>query len=367
MVEESAGRLLSDGGERPSALFNSRGDFLYFVPGAPTGHRTPEPNLVIGFIDSGTTSRHPQLDGLVIEEKTFVEGPVEDELGHGTWTMLVSLSVEPGRPVGFYSAKVTRNGSDLRPKIVNAAFDWLVSKGVKVINMSLGFDRLTPEVEALCGRIRLNPSVMVIAAAGNSGPEVKVYPAACGSNNVLSVGELRGGRPTSTSGQGQVYSEPPRFIVRWAFLLEQGREAWRAGRQDEARDLWLKSLNDTDNSGALVELGLFEAHSGHWKEARPYIARAAEMAPDNAEILQTMGAVFFATGEDDKAIEWYNRALAIDPKNVRALANLARALAVNGDRRGASEILDRVRTIKPDYPHIPEIQSLISSPPGTRP
>jgi Flp pilus assembly protein TadD len=155
--------------------------------------------------------------------------------------------------------------------------------------------------------------------------------------------------------------------VRWAFLLEQGREAWRAGRHDDARNLWMQSLNDTENPEALVELGLFEANSGRWKEARPYIARAAEMAPDNAEILQTMGAVLFATGEFDAAIEWYERALLIDPKNARALANLARSRAVKGDGRGATEMLDRLRTVMPAHPDIPEIESMISSPPGARP
>ena len=354
----SIGRLLSDGGQQPSTFFDSHGDFLYFVPRVPTGRRTPEPGLVIGFIDSGTTSHHPQLEGLVIEEKSFVDGPAQDEVGHGTWCMLVSLSADPGKAFGFYSAKVTRDGSALRPKTVIAAFDWLVSKGVKVINMSLGFERRTLDVDALCRRIQGNPSVIVIAAAGNSGPDVKVYPAACGADNVLSVGELRDRRPTSTSGQGQVYGEPPRFLVRWAFLLEQGREAWRAGRRDEARDLWMKSLNDTENPGALFELGVFEANSGRWKEARPYIARAAEMAPDNAEILQTMGAIFFAVGEDDAAIEWYERALVIDPKNARALANLARSRAVKWDRPGAREMLDRLRAVQPDHPHIPEIEIL---------
>jgi subtilisin family serine protease len=209
--DDAIGRLLSDGGQQPSTFFDSHGDFLYFVPGASTGHRTPEPDLVIGFIDSGTTSRHPQLDGLVIEEKSFVDGPAQDEIGHGTWAMLVSLAGAPGKAVGFYSAKVTRDGSALRPKTVIAAFDWLVSKGVKVINMSLGFGRRTPDVDALCRRIQDNPSVIVVAAAGNSGPDVKVYPAACGTDNVLAVGEVRGERPTSTSGQGQVYAEPPRF------------------------------------------------------------------------------------------------------------------------------------------------------------
>lgn len=364
--DEAVGALLTDGGPQPSSFFDARGDFLYFVPGAPTGHRTANADLAIGFIDSGTTSRHPQLDGLVIEEKSFVDGPVQDEIGHGTWAMLVALSAAPAVDFGFYSAKVTRDGSGLRAKTVIAAFDWLVSKGVKSINMSLGFDRLTADVDALCQRIRDTPSVVVVAAAGNLGPDVKVYPAACGAANVLSVGELQNGQPTSTSGQGQVYAEPPRFLVRWAFLLEQGREAWRANRPEEARDLWMKSLNDAENPGALMELGLAEANSGHWKEARPYIERAAKAAPGNAEILQTLGAVLFALREDDEAIEWYQRALAIDPTNVRALANLARSRAVKGDRAGALEMLNRLRAVEPDHPHISEIEAMISSIPGSR-
>src|ERR1700733_4929501 len=94
-VDGCIGRLFSDGGPQPSAMFDSHGEFIYFVPGAPTGRQPADPDIIIGFIDSGTTSHHPQLAGLVIEEKTFLEGPVRDEIGHGTLSMLVAASVEP--------------------------------------------------------------------------------------------------------------------------------------------------------------------------------------------------------------------------------------------------------------------------------
>lgn len=169
------GQLLSDGFPPPSAMFDAKGEFQFYVPGVPVGPRQPEPGLVVGFIDSGTTSTHAQLAGLVLEERTFVDGPVRDEIGHGTWAMLVTFTVAPQKRFGFYSAKVTRDGSDLRAANVIAAFNWLVSKGVLVVNMSLGFDKLTPDVQRLCDVIAQS-SVLVAAAAGNLGPDVKFYP-----------------------------------------------------------------------------------------------------------------------------------------------------------------------------------------------
>lgn len=85
------GRLLSDGFVPVSEMTDAAGDFRFFVPEVPLGPHKPG-ELIVGFIDSGTTSRHPQLDGLVVEERSFVEGPVHDELGHGTSVMLAFLA-----------------------------------------------------------------------------------------------------------------------------------------------------------------------------------------------------------------------------------------------------------------------------------
>ena len=357
-LDNADGGSLHSVGE-PDRMFDVAGNFRYFVPGISPGPNKPKAGLSIGFIDSGTTSRHPQLDGLVIEERTFVDGPLQDEVGHGTWAMLVSRIVKPDEVFGYYSAKVTRTGADLRAKSVLQAFDWLVSKGVTTINVSLGFNNLTPDVAALCRKIGETPKVLVLAAAGNMGPDAKSYPAACGLPNIFPIGEWKDGKPTDTSGIGDAYATPPALQSRWAYLLNLGNAAAQTGDKASARRIYLQSLEDTENPGALYELALLDAAENRWVDARPHIERAAALAPENAEIAQTLGAVIFRLGDAPGAEKWFRKALEIDPGNVRALANLARVRALAHDRLGARALLEQVRALEPNFASLQEIENLI--------
>jgi hypothetical protein len=363
-ADETVGRLLSN---TPLQLLDEKGEVQYFIPGVPMGPREPG-NSLLGFIDSGTTSRHPQLAGLVVEEKTFVDGPLHDEIGHGTFAMLIALTPMhiPGLPAnlpqfGFLSAKVTRDGSDLRARNVIAAFDWLVSRGARVINMSLGFDRLTPDVQKLCDHIRANPSVMVSAAAGNLGSDVKVYPAHCGAPNVLAVGETKDNRPTDTSGRGDVYAEPPKFQARWSYLADQGMARARAGRVDEAKELFRQSLAAEENPEALTQLALIHAREDRWADARPFAERAVGLAPDEPEVLQTLGAVLLALGDNDAAIARFEQGLAIAPNHLFALRNLARAWIAKGDLARALQAVERAIAMRPDDAVLHDLRDSIRS------
>jgi hypothetical protein len=354
------GILLSDDSFTPSAMFDAKGQFQFFVPGVPVGPREPDRTLTMGFIDSGTTSRHPQLDGLVLEEKTFVDGPVSDELGHGTWAMLVTFTAQPDARFGFYSAKVTRDGADLRAANVMAAFKWLVSKDVRVINISLGFERLTPDVQRLCKAIESEPSVFVAAAAGNFGPDVKIYPAHCGAPNVLAVGESKEGKAVESSGRGQVYAQPPKFLSRWAFLNERGRDEARSGRLDAAASLYRQSVDIQENPEALHELALIAVKAGDWTGARARAARAVDLAPDESELHQTFGAIVLHLGETDRAIAEFERSLELNPKNQNALLNMARAKIAKGDRLAASLALDRARANDAADQRVEQLRSMLS-------
>lgn len=351
------GRLLSVDSAPPSAMFDAKGEFQFFVPGVPVGPRTPDPGLVVGFIDSGTTSTHPQLAGLVLEEKSFVDGPVRDEIGHGTWTMLVTFTANPEARFGFYSAKVTRDGSDLRATNVIAAFNWLISKGVRVVNVSLGFDRLTPDVQRLCQVIAQNETVLVVAAAGNGGPDIKVYPAQCGAKNILAVGELSQGKPTSTSGVGQVYAEPPKFLSHWAFLNERALEEIRAGHADEAVSFYQQSLAIKENATADYQLALIYLQGHDYEKAKPLAERAFALAPDDSMVNQTLGSVLYSLKDPAAAIPRFEGAIELDSKNQLALLNLARACIVIKDFKRAGQALDQAQANDPGDPMTGELRS----------
>jgi hypothetical protein len=354
--DDDGGHLFSEGLPSATTMFDAAGDFQFFVPGMAVGPHRPKPGLTLGFIDSGTTSRHPQLAGLVVEERTFVTGPVHDEIGHGTWVMLQTFIPAPEGRFGLYSAKVTRNGSELSAKTVREAFEWLVSKDVKIVNMSLGFERLTPDVEKLCKAIAAAESVMVVAAAGNLGPNVKVYPAACGAKNVISVGEVHNGQAAPSSGTGEIYAQPAPLLKRWSFLAQRGMEEARAGHLEEAKSLFAKSIAASENALALTQLALVFATEGNWAAALPLIERADQLEPNQPEVVQTLGAVLLALGEVERAMACFERALKLDSNNLNALLNLTRAWIAKEDYGRAAEMLERARTIDPNNSSVASLQ-----------
>jgi Flp pilus assembly protein TadD len=142
-------------------------------------------------------------------------------------------------------------------------------------------------------------------------------------------------------------AQPPRFLTHWAFLNERAQAEIQAGNPDAAKSLYEQSNAITENPEALHEIALILMRKEQWKKARPYAERVIALAPDIAEGHQTLGAILYGLGEDAAAIPQFERALELDPKNQRALLNLARSSIAIGDLPRANETLDRARANDP--------------------
>ncbi|MEM6793544.1 MAG: S8 family serine peptidase [Acidobacteriota bacterium] len=95
--------------------------------------------------------------------------------GHGTMVAgLIRLTAPRARIMPLEAF-----GSDGvgHPFDIVRAVDYAVAQGAHVINMSFSIDRATPELLAAVERARLL-GVMTVAAAGNNGESVSIYPAA---------------------------------------------------------------------------------------------------------------------------------------------------------------------------------------------
>lgn len=153
-------------------------------------------STTVAVIDSGVIADHPQLKGLIAEQQDFMgEGP-EDRIGHGTVVAILvrlpTASVPPELrhlpPPRFIIAKVANaDGSIVKQQLISA-IEWAAQQGARVVNLSLGFREGTDDYSDLCYVIARHPDVLFVAAAGNLGPTVKVYPAACDARNLMSVG-----------------------------------------------------------------------------------------------------------------------------------------------------------------------------------
>jgi len=143
----------------------------------------------IGFVDTGYSRAHPDLDAKVQGEYDFVEEDLEaQDFGyHGTAVVGVAAAetnnAEGIASVGFHAGFLMAKGcadvclsSDSAP-----AVDWLVGQGVEIINLSFGAEQEPPgdPVLGLAVQRAQEAGALVIAAAGNAGTNTdSFYPAA---------------------------------------------------------------------------------------------------------------------------------------------------------------------------------------------
>lgn len=359
MGEEHFGELFWEAGVAPAV----QGREFFFYPGVPLHGTAPEHATLVGVIDSGVATDHPQLAGYVKACADFAGQGSADALGHGTAValqLLYSAGVT-NPPIAILSAKVTDAQGRIRQQAVVEAIDWAVQQGAVIVNLSLGFLGRREEYQALCAAIARHPDVQFVAAAGNYGPNVPVFPAACGHANLMSVGAAGAlGEPAEYSGQGDVYGPgEARFLPQWAYHYEQGQALARAGSLQEARMAYQRSLAAQPNAESEFQLGVLDLNEGDHAVAVGHFLQAIALNPALAEAHEMLGAARLLAGEYrgaeealHQAIKLYPQGEAGMPHRARAHFNLGQALVHLGRRGDARREFETVKALMPDYPRI---------------
>lgn len=164
-------------------------NILEGIPVNPPPFTDRDPTVAI--IDSGILADHPQVKGLIAEQQDFTGEGSEDRIGHGTWVTIIYVGeylAESESGPRIIVAKVANADGTIDKNAVISAIQWAAQHGAKVVNISLGFREGTGDYSDLCYVIANHRDIIFFAAAGNFGPNVKVYPAACSSDNLVSVG-----------------------------------------------------------------------------------------------------------------------------------------------------------------------------------
>lgn len=139
----------------------------------------------VGHADTGVDSSHPDLVGRIVNFRDFVERgnlTPKDPEGHGTCCTGIAVGsgaaiqkfhgVAPGATYS-HARVLDADGSGYTSDIIEG-IQWLANIGCDVINMSLGsqdtkWTPTTVAVQALCDK-----GILVVVAAGNDGPTVRV-------------------------------------------------------------------------------------------------------------------------------------------------------------------------------------------------
>jgi subtilisin family serine protease len=136
--------------------------------------------IKVGHLDTGIDGKHPALKNRIVgwQEFDFDGEPVpksipHDTEDHGTHTAgticgeaFDGLKIGVAPKVELYSALVIEGGkATLR---VLAGLEWMITVGVQVISMSLGFSGYTPFFQEVVKRIR-DRGILSVFAIGNEG------------------------------------------------------------------------------------------------------------------------------------------------------------------------------------------------------
>jgi protein O-GlcNAc transferase len=131
--------------------------------------------------------------------------------------------------------------------------------------------------------------------------------------------------------------------------LREGVRHHRDGRLSEAAASYREVLRGVPgHPDALHLLGLVAYQTGDQDRALDLIEQALARRPDLADAHNNLGTVLRARGQREAAIASFERAVALAPRSVEACSNLGTALAEAGRAAEAVPVLERAVALRPD-------------------
>ncbi len=152
----------------------------------------------------------------------------------------------------------------------------------------------------------------------------------------------------------------PKFALAWARLSRaEALLYFRNARSgDNMRDAAKKALENAqklapDSPETLLALGCYQ----YWVlddygPAKTTFGRVSKMLPGNSEVAAALGRVARAEGHWDQSIDYFEKALALDPLNAELLAETAWYYGMLGQFPTALKLYDQALDITPNDPDV---------------
>lgn len=154
--------------------------------------------IKVAVIDTGVDYNHPALFGFgptgkVVGGYDFIENDNEplDTNGHGTEVAGIIAAngnlkgIAPNAKILAY--RVSDVGESVSSDLIVKAIEQAVQDGANVINISLGVNRTNSKIEDAINDA-VKKGIVVVAAAGNSGPDLKTIGSPGRDPNAITVG-----------------------------------------------------------------------------------------------------------------------------------------------------------------------------------
>lgn len=128
-----------------------------------------------------------------------------------------------------------------------------------------------------------------------------------------------------------------------------------------AAPLLAKLQADPNNADLLISVGNLYYDAQHYPAAVEYYARALTVRPSDADVRTDMGTAYWYMGNADRAVAEFNEALLSRPDNANTLFNLGLVM-LQGKNDAAAAIADwkRLLAANPDYPQRQQVEELIT-------
>ena len=152
-------------------------------------------------------------------------------------------------------------------------------------------------------------------------------------------------------------------------------QAPRAALLDEAQVTALKSVADRAPSDPKprVDLANLYFDAERYQDAIPWYTDALKLRPNDVNVSTDLGVAYYYTNQPDKALEQFDRSLALDSKHTKTLLNVGVVKAFGKqDLTGASRAWEQVIQLAPNSPEGEAAKRALDSlrsahPPGSVP
>jgi len=168
---------------------------------------------------------------------------------------------------------------------------------------------------------------------------------------------------------GGKQTEAEKFAATWlkdnpkdaVFTFHLGDSALQKGDLNIAEKNYLDVVRIQPTSGAAYNNLAWIATKLHKEEALAYAEKAITLAPNEPAFMDTIAMVLSEKNEYSKALDWQNKAIALQPKNTGFKLNLAKIYVQGGKKDLARKELDELAKLGDKFPGQVEVARLIKS------
>lgn len=154
--------------------------------------------------------------------------------------------------------------------------------------------------------------------------------------------------PVSADALAAGLSDPKDKVSDFNTLLE-GIDAGKLGDLDRERKL-LTQVQETNPDMYLIPflLGETELKASNWKAAQEALERSLKLNPNFDQAMTALARAFHQQGQDEQALQWVQKAIDSNPKNLRAWYQKG-WISVKVDPDGAMDAFEKALEIQPGF------------------